>query len=106
MYSFEEIKERSVSENELVVGYTDAMELLYILEQSGTQVLGWEGWIKYKDGRLGHSQKHQGTVDLSDMKNNFAIALVKSTIMQAKVEWDEKPEVNGATLLYCITTDT
>lgn len=106
MYSFEDIKERSESEDELVVGYTDAMELLYLFEQSDTKVLGWEGWLKYENGTLGHSKKYQGTVDLSDMPKASAIALVKSTIMQAYTEWQETPEVNNANLLFCITTNT
>jgi len=106
MYSFEDIKERSESENELVVGYTDAIKLLYLFEQIDTQVIGWEGWLKYDNGQIGTSLKYQGTVDLSGMPNSSAIALVKSTIMQANSEWEEDPEVNGASLLFCITTNT
>ncbi|WGL16529.1 hypothetical protein PVT68_17425 [Microbulbifer bruguierae] len=106
MYSFEDIKERSESDDELVVGYADAMELLYLFEQSDTQVIGWEGWLKYENGTLGHSQKYQGTVDLSAMPKTSAIALVKSTIMQANTEWLENPEVHNANLLFCITTNT
>jgi hypothetical protein len=106
MYSLEEIKKRSVTEHELVVDYSDVMELLHIFEKSNIQVLGWEGWLVYQDGSLGHSQQHQGTVDLSDLKNISAIEFVKSTIMQAKSEWDQKPEVNSVALLYCITTNT
>lgn len=106
MYSFEDIKRRSESEDELVVGYTDAMELLHLFEQSNTQVHGWEGWLKYENGKLSHSQKYQGTSDLSSMPNTSVIALVKSTIMQAHTEWQEKPEVSNAILLFCITTNT
>ncbi|BCB09229.1 hypothetical protein HHSLTHF2_31190 [Vreelandella venusta] len=65
MYSYEEIINRSAVEDEIVVGYADAMELLRILRGKTTRVLGWEGWVKYADGSLGHSQEHQGTVDLS-----------------------------------------
>lgn len=104
MYSFESIKNRSESEEELVVGYTDAMELLYIFEQRNVQVLGWEGWIKYENGKLEHSQKYQGTVDLSAMPNKSAIAIMKNTIMQAHTEWEEKPEVSKASLFFCITS--
>lgn len=106
MYSFEDIKERSESPDELVVNYTDAMELLYIFEKESIQVLGWEGWLKYNNGSLGHSQKYQGTSDLSLMPNAPAIALVKSTIIQAHTEWKEQPEVSNASLLFCITTNT
>ncbi len=106
MYSLEDIRSRSESEEELVVGYTDAMEILYHLDQSDTQVLGWEGWLKYENGKFGHSQKYQGTADLSAMPNKSANAFVKSTIMQAHTEWQEKPEVSNASLYFCITTNT
>ncbi|QYK06878.1 hypothetical protein [Shewanella zhangzhouensis] len=106
MYSLEDIKGRSESKDEFVVGYTDAMELLSLFEQSNTQVLGWEGWLKYENGKFGHSQKYQGTADLSAMPNTSAIALIKSTIMQAHTEWQEKPEVSNVSLLFCIATNT
>jgi hypothetical protein len=106
MNSFEDIKLRSASTKKLVVSYSDAMELLYIFEQNSTRVLGWEGWLKYENGLLGHSEKYQGTVDLSAMPSSSAIALVKSTIMQSHTEWQEKPERENASLLFCITTDT
>lgn len=106
MYSLEDIKSRSESTNETVVTYTDAMELLDIYQENNTEVLGWEGWVKRPDGAIGHSQKYQGTTDLSNMTNLSAIALIKCTIMQAHTEWEEKPEVNEAELLFCITTDT
>lgn len=106
MYSFEDIKKRSESEDELVFDYTDAMELLHLFEQSNTQVYGWEGWLKYDNGKLCHSQKYQGTSDLSAIPNGSAIALLKSTIMQAHTEWQEKPEASNASLLFCITINT
>jgi len=106
MYSFEDIKSRSESPEEIVVNYTDVMELIYIFEKDTTKVLGWEGWVKHPDGSLGHSQKYQGTTDLSHMPNASAVALIKSTIMQAHTEWEKKPEVNDAELLFSITTNT
>ena len=106
MYSLNEIESRSASKDEVVVEYMDAMELLYIYEGNNTKVIGWEGWVKYPNGSLGHSQKYQGTTDLSSMPNSSAIALTKSTIMHAHTEWEENPEVENATLLFCITTNT
>ncbi len=106
MYSLEDIKSRSESPDEIVVNYTDAMELLYLYKNNNTQVLGWEGWVKHPDGSLGHSQKYQGTTDLSSMPNASAIGLIEITIMQAHTEWEEKPEVRDAELFFCITTNT
>ena len=106
MYSFEDIKARSESKEEIVVEYADAMELLYIFEKSQTKVLGWEGWIKHENGKMSHSIKYQGNTDLSEMPILSALLLTKSTVMQAHTEWEEKPEANNAVLLFCITTDT
>ncbi|MGV6852049.1 MAG: hypothetical protein ACWA5R_07710 [bacterium] len=106
MYSFEDIKSRSESTDEIVVNYTDAMELLYIYEKNNTKVLGWEGWVKHSNGSVRHSDKYQGTTNLSRMPNSSAIALTKSTIMQSHTELEEKPEVDNAELLFCITTNT
>ncbi|MBQ4811414.1 hypothetical protein J8M20_08700 [Pseudoalteromonas luteoviolacea] len=106
MYSFVEIISRSESSDEIVVAYTDAIELLYLYENDSTQICGWEGWIKYSDGSLGHSKKYQGTEDLSHMPKPSAIALAKSTIMQSHNEWQEKPEVENASLYYSITVNT
>ncbi len=105
MYSYEEIINRSAVEDEIVVGYADAMELLRILRGKTTRVLGWEGWVKYADGSLGHSLEHQGTVDLSSMSRESAIMLSESTITLANKEWQDNPEISNAELLFCITTD-
>lgn len=106
MYSLEDIESRSSSNNEMVVEYIDAMELLYIYEKNQIKVLGWEGWIKYPNGSLGHSKRYQGTTDLSTMPIFSAISLMKSTIIQAHSESEEKPEVENAILLFGITTNT
>jgi hypothetical protein len=106
MYSLNEILSRSASKNEVVVNYTDALELLYIYEEQNIEILGWEGWIKYPSGSLGHSKKYQGTSDLNSMPNSSAIALIKSLIIQAKTEWDERPEIEDSELLFCITSNT
>jgi hypothetical protein len=106
MYSYDELLCRSESDDEIVVEFADAIDLLDIFEERSIEVLGWEGWIKYSDGAFGHSQQHQGTGDLSSMPQTAAIALVKSTIIKANSEWQEKPEASNARLLFCITTNT
>lgn len=103
MYTLKDIKARSVSSCEMVVDYTDALELLYLYQQSETRVLGWEGWLRHENGALSHSIQHQGTVDLSNMPPSAASALVKSTIMQARQEFQTEPEIKNAELYFCIT---
>lgn len=105
MYTFEDIKARSLSSHELVVIYSDAMELLHIYEKNSTRVLGWAGWLKHEKGALSHSIQHQGTVDLSELPVSAAHALVRSTIMQANWEHQEQPERKNTELYFCITID-
>ena len=106
MHNIEEIKKRSISTNELVVEYMDAMDALEIFHDMGVKVLGWEGWLSYRNGSVGHSLRHQGTTDLSHIPSMAAIALAKATIMQAHTEWQESPEVPDAELFFCISLGT
>ena len=103
MSSLEEIIARSASEQELVVSYHDALELISIFERDRVRILGWEGWIKHSDDRLGHSHKHQGMVDLLSMKQAEAAEMTRNTIMQAYSEWQKEPKEENASLLFCIT---
>jgi len=80
MYSFEDIKSRSASKDELVVEYIDAMELLHIFERENIKVLGWEGWIKYPNGKLGHSEKYQGTERLGHPSKLFCRPMICDVI--------------------------
>jgi hypothetical protein len=62
-----ELLSRSISDNEIVLPYPDVVATIHSLPEFGLRVLGWEGWLRYPDGRVGHSARHQGTVSLSDM---------------------------------------
>ena len=106
MYSLEEIIARSYSENEIVLKYIDAMELLDWFGVNKTKIYGWEGWILHPSGKLGHSARYQGSGDLEALPIDSAIILAKGQIMQANWEWSEKPEVEGGELLFCITVAT
>ncbi len=73
-------------------------------------VIAWEGWIRYPDGRVGHSAKHQGSFDFQPEEGEPHLQAVqraaepaKQTIAEAKTEWDREPEVPGASLYFCIT---
>ena len=106
MYTFEDIKARSLSRRELVVSYSDAMELLHIFGENSTRILGWEGWLRHEQGALSHSIQHQGTVDLSKLSISAAHALIRSTIMQANWDHQELPELKNTELFFCITIDS
>jgi len=104
MHEIDDILSRSISKEEVVVSYLDAMELLSIYLDLKESVLGWEGWIKTADGCVGHFTRYQGTSDLSSISTSAAIALIKSSIMQSYKDWKESPEVDNDELYFCITT--
>lgn len=104
MHSYEDIRSRSLSEDELIVEYMDAMELLHIFEEKSEKVCGWEGRLLYVDGSIELSRKYAQKSILSSLPLKSAIALAKSAIMQAHTEWQEKPEVLNAELYFCIST--
>ncbi|MBD3653303.1 hypothetical protein [Kangiella sp.] len=105
MSSLQSIKSRSVSEKEFIVSYADALELVSIFDQLRIRILGWEGWLLYEDGNLELSQDHQGTADLTELSDEATVAFMKTTISEAKVDWDKKPENDKAKLYFCITPD-
>ena len=101
-----QLQKRSASSVELVLAYADAMIALDTLESSGASVLGWEGWLRHSDGRLGHSAKHQGTVDLSGLSRSGVYTLCRTTIRDAHAAHLAAPEALGADLLFCLTHDS
>ena len=94
---------RSLSDREIVLTYVDALAAIEHLSHAGRRILAWEGWLRWTDGRVGHSEKHQGTVCLSGMTASQAAAFCRETIALAQAEWDRAPASPGATLYFCIT---
>jgi hypothetical protein len=101
----QQLQERSASPSELVLTCDDALEALTLLERGGARMLGWEGWLRYDDGRVGHSAQYQGTVDLSMVPAEQSYALCRTTITDAHAAYRLRPERLDAELLFCITYD-
>jgi len=97
-----ELQTRSASSRELVLSLADAETALQAMELSGIVPLGWEGWLRYPDGRLGHSAKHQGTTGQS-APGPKTYSWLLTTMRQAQAEHAATPEALGSTLLFCLT---
>lgn len=100
-----ELQKKSASSRELVLPLPEATEALALLEQAGATLLGWEGWLRRPDGSLGHSARHQGTVDVTHLSRPEAYALAMSTMQQSQSTHDSDPEVPSSELLFCITSE-
>jgi len=101
--NFAELQTRSASPRELVLPLTEAQAALHAMELAGIVLLGWEGWLRYPDGRLGHSAKHQGTVERSALEYPKTYSWFLATMRQAQTEHETTPEALGSTLLFCLT---
>ncbi len=99
----EHISSRSISDRELVLPEDLALEALDIAEGNGILVLGWEGWVKAVDGRVGHGSAPRGTVSLEGLTVAAAAQLCRETIPEAAEEWRrENPETTDR-LHFCLT---
>mgnify|MGYP007022289096 CR=1 FL=1 len=105
-----ELKARSVSQREIVLAYDDALKALDIIIQSDWAFLGWEAWLKYPDGKVGHIEDYQGTVSIEQEKdetwNDYkkrGYDFVKKTIIQDQLKWEKDPRSNDHQLFFCIT---
>ena len=96
--SIEALQQYSASHRELVLSLPKALEALAAYEAKGVKVQGWEGWLRYPDGRLGHSRVHQGTAGGPWERPDLA-----RTMQEAQAEHDREPERPGTELLFSIT---
>jgi hypothetical protein len=90
----------SASDDELVLPYREALELVELARAARMLILGWEGWFRYPDGAVGHAT-YQGTVSLEDLTFWEAADLVASTIREDYADWSREPHEEE--LLFCIT---
>jgi hypothetical protein len=77
-------------------------EALEIFARARRRVLGWEGWIRTPDGRVGHGDAPMGCEDLSAFNDQEAIAICRQTIDAAHSAWNGSVAHPGAELLFCI----
>lgn len=102
--SISEFQRQSASADELVLRLPEALEALLLMESWGTSVLGWEGWLRYPDGKLGHSARHHGTVSLPEPTTAAIHARLRDTMQPSQAEHLHNPEVPGCELLFCMTS--
>jgi hypothetical protein len=99
----EELLLHSISDVEIVLPYPAIIAVIHRLPEFDLRLLGWEGWLRYPNGQVGHSPLQQGTVDLSHMTPAKAADFCISTIAQAHNEAMLEPEAGE--LYFCITVD-
>lgn len=105
-----ELQENSLSKKEVILSLEDALKAVDIYSTNNWLVLNWEGWVKYSEGKHGHSEKHRGTSDIFKKKDEDWETFVErsasyciKTIIKAQDLWNMEPEYPDAMLYFCIT---
>ncbi len=106
----EDLRARSLSKREIILGYDDALRAIDILIEARWAILGWEGLVRYPDGRIVHSAKFQGTGSITQMQDEpWDLYVLKSaefcrtTICEDHERWRQSPEHPDADLYFCLT---
>lgn len=102
----ERLSSKSISSKEVVLPYQEALEAIDIFENGGYLLLGWEGWVKASDGRVGHGSAPQGTVSLEKCTVVEAANICRETICSDKADWEKEDPESDEKLYFCITVRT
>jgi hypothetical protein len=97
------LREQSISTREIVLPLEAALEALEILEHQDVQIVGWEGWVKCADGRVGHGSAPHGTLNLSHMSVSDAAEFCRSTMRRDAIQWASDNPGTTDELHFCIT---
>lgn len=101
-----EITSKSISDKEIVLPLREALLAIDIFEQSNVHILGWEGWVKTSDGRIGQACALQGTASLQDLSVSNAAQLCKQTLKEDYDQWCKKHPSSHDQIHFCITVLT
>jgi hypothetical protein len=99
----ENLRAESISTREIVLPQKAALEAIEFLEKQGHLILGWEGWVKDSDGRMGHGNAPQGTPSLEGLSVAEAANLCRRTIPLAEENWHRNHPDATASLYFCVT---
>jgi hypothetical protein len=99
----ESLRELSISEKEIVLPLPAALEAIDFFAYRKIQILGWEGWVKDAQRRIGHDSAPQGAVSLEDLSIEEAITLCRSTILSEATNWEKDNQGTSDILHICFT---
>jgi len=109
-YLAPELRSRSLSDREIVLNYADTLEAITLLIDQQVAIVCWEGWLRYSDGRKGHSGLFQGTYGINRETGETwgdyvdrAAAFCKETVGKSFRLWQQAPEPTGAELFFCLS---
>ncbi|WP_156443542.1 hypothetical protein [Burkholderia sp. MSMB1835] len=100
-----EIARHSISHREIVLPFDAAIAAVDWCAINQIPILGWEGWIRSADGRVGHGNAPQGTTSLEGLSVRDAADFCRRTICAAALDWTKMHPETTDRLHFCITVD-
>ncbi|MFZ5969108.1 MAG: hypothetical protein ACOYVK_18280 [Bacillota bacterium] len=104
------LREKSISNEKIVLPYTDVLEAIEILNRQNWAVTAWEGWIKYPAGMISRSFEFPGIDAVTRHQDECwsdyierAAAFCKQTIRDSQDMWNEKCSKCETALFFYIT---
>jgi hypothetical protein len=97
------LRERSISDREIVLPLAEALEAVDYLEQHSFLILGWEGWVKTADGRVGHGSAGYLSTFTENLSVAEAAADARETMQAGALDWQQKNAGTTEALHFCIT---
>ena len=102
-----ELRKKSLSESEIVLGYEDALSAIDCLINNRWGLHKWDGLVLLPDGKITASLDHQGTCVILKEESETWEGYMQSSaefcrrIMEiSRRSWNYKPEVEGGTLYF------
>lgn len=92
---------KSLSRDEIMLGYEDAVRAVDHIARSGGRIEAWEGWVQMPGGSRTHSLAHPGSFALP-MEAGPAAEAARSSMAEANAAWEHSPEYPNASLYFSL----
>ena len=100
----QDLSSRSISPREVVLPLPDALLAIDVLEVAGFHILGWEGWVRSSDGRVGHgSAGRYSSMSLDGLDPGEAAKFTRQGIAEDAASWEAENTGTTDALHFCIT---
>jgi hypothetical protein len=104
----EELRARSINDQEIVLSYSDVHQAIDILEATNWALLGCEGWLHFADGMNGFAYLYDDVSreegEAWDAFVRRSAAVCRAGIREAEQRWRAQPARTDAALFYCLTS--
>jgi hypothetical protein len=103
----DDLRARSLSNRDIILAYDDALAAIDHLLAHRWAILGWRGWIRFPDGRIDSSLRHQGTSPILREKTESwdeymqgSAAFCRETMRIDQNGEQRRPEIAAGTLYF------